>query len=239
MHLITPSNWLARLAQQSPIVSEWPVHVIPNALDVETYRPLDQSLAREQFGIDRDVPVVLFTLTTDLDDPRKGWDLLKQALLRLVAQGGGSIPDFEIAVIGHSEAPADWDSSLPRTHWLGRIDNEQLMALAYNVADVAAVPSRQDNLPQTATEAQACGIPVVAFDIGGLTDIVENSVTGFIARSFDSAELASRISTLLSDRPRRMAMREASAIRARALWSPDKVATAHRALFDEIIATGA
>jgi glycosyltransferase involved in cell wall biosynthesis len=236
IHLITPSTWLARLAGENPLVSAWPVRVIPNALDIETYRPMDQSIARAEFGIDPDVRVVLFTLTTDLDDPRKGWDLLKAALLRLVAQAGNLTPEFEIAVIGHSQAPADWDSRLPRTHWLGRIENEQQMALAYNVADVAAVPSRQDNLPQTATEAQACGIPVVAFDIGGLTDIVEDSVTGYVAKSFDGSEFASKLSTLLSDRPRRLAMGEASAARAKALWSPSTVAAAHTALFDEIIA---
>lgn len=237
IHLITPSTWLARLASESPLLSDWPVRVLPNALDVETYRPLDRSLARAHFGIETDVPLVLFTLTTDLDDPRKGWDLLKQSLLRLVSDDESLATPFEIAVIGHSHAPEDWDASLPRTHWLGRIHDEAQMALAYNVADVAVVPSRQDNLPQTATEAQACGVPVVAFEIGGLTDIVEDTVTGFIANAFDIAELASRISILLRDRPRRLAMGEASAIRARALWSPDTVAAAHTELFDEIIAT--
>ena len=60
------------------------------------------------------------------------------------------------------------------------------------------VPSRQDNLPNTAVEAQACGTPVVAFDIGGLLDIVEHGRTGWLALAFDTEDLASGILWVLT-----------------------------------------
>ena len=56
------------------------------------------------------------------------------------------------------------------------------------------VPSRQDNLPNTAVEAHACGTPVVAFRTGGLPDIVEHQRTGYLAQPFHTQDLAAGIS---------------------------------------------
>ena len=50
-----------------------------------------------------------------------------------------------------------------------------------------------DNLPNTAVEATACGVPVIAFDVGGLSDIVEHKVNGYLAKPFDPADLAAGI----------------------------------------------
>lgn len=56
------------------------------------------------------------------------------------------------------------------------------------------IPSRQDNLPNTGLEAHACGTPVVAFNTGGLPDIVDDRVTGALADPFEPASLAASIS---------------------------------------------
>jgi glycosyltransferase involved in cell wall biosynthesis len=64
------------------------------------------------------------------------------------------------------------------------------------------VPSRQDNLPNTAIEAHACGVPVVAFNIGGLPDIVEHQKSGWLAPAFDTENLAQGILWVLSDQRR-------------------------------------
>lgn len=50
-----------------------------------------------------------------------------------------------------------------------------------------------DNLPQTATEAQSCGVPVVGFNTSGLPDAVEHQRTGYLANAFDPADLAAGI----------------------------------------------
>jgi glycosyltransferase involved in cell wall biosynthesis len=229
-HVITPSAWLAEQVRASALLTEWPTHVIPNALDTMVFSPGPSAPARRHFGIDADARMVLVALTTDLDDPRKGFDLLRSALGRLSAAG----PAVELAVMGHGAPPTDWPAGLPRTHWLGRLADHDVVT-AYRAADAVVVPSRQDNLPQTGTEAQACGIPVVAFATGGLPDIVVPGETGYLAEPFDDADLAHGITWVLEDEQRRVILGGSARRRAVSLWSPDVVARAHIALFEEII----
>jgi glycosyltransferase involved in cell wall biosynthesis len=74
--------------------------------------------------------------------------------------------------------------------------------LFYSAADTVIVPSQQDNLPNCALEAHACGRPVVAFDVGGLPDIIEHKRTGYLAKSFDTEDLARGILWTLDDSAR-------------------------------------
>ena len=83
--------------------------------------------------------------------------------------------------------------------WTGHIDDERELARIYNAADVAVVPSRQDVLAQTATEAQACGIPVVTFAATGVVDTAIDGETGKFARAYDVDELGRAIVWVLAD----------------------------------------
>ena len=87
-------------------------------------------------------------------------------------------------------------------HWLGPVRDDHVMATIYSACDVMAVPSRVDNLPNTAVEANACGTPVAGFNIGGLPDIVSHQVSGWIAKAFDTEMFADGILWMLADRER-------------------------------------
>ena len=60
------------------------------------------------------------------------------------------------------------------------------------------ISSRHDNLPNVGIEAQACGTPVIAFNVGGLPDIVEHQKTGYLAKPFDINDLAQGIDWVLN-----------------------------------------
>ena len=106
---------------------------------------------------------------------------------------------------------------------------------AYNAADVMLVPSRQDNLPQTAVEAHACGVPVVAFKVGGLPDIVSHLASGFLAEPFETGALADGIEWVLGDESRRAALGKTAREFAVRNFSKPVIAEAYADLYGQIL----
>ena len=88
---------------------------------------------------------------------------------------------------------------------VGFVRDDAALCALYNACDTMVVPSRQDNQPQTATEALACGTPVVAFCASGLRELVEQGEDGYLAEPFDAADLARGIDAMLrADSPERL-----------------------------------
>lgn len=108
--------------------------------------------------------------------------------------------------------------------WRGNVDGDEALRALYCSADLLAVPSREDNMPLTAMEAQSCGVPVVAFDIGGLSDIVINEKTGLLVPTLDTKKLGAAISHLLSEQSLRIQMASEAERHAKHTWSPKVVA---------------
>lgn len=217
---MTPSGWLGECAGASALFSGWPRETIPNVLDTVRFSPMDRTAARRALGLPETVPIVLFGAHQGGDDPNKGYDLLLEALTELnrlpltpqpccVAFGQGAPRGAEVAGVP--------------VQWVGRVDDDARLVALYSAADVTVVPSRTENLPQTATEAQACGCPVVAFAATGLPDAVEHGTTGYLAAPFVPADLARGIAWVLADRERQRRLRAEARARAVRLWSPEVV----------------
>ena len=89
-----------------------------------------------------------------------------------------------------------------KTHYLGCLQDEISMALVYAAADVFVAPSLEDNLPNTVLESLSCGTPVVAFDIGGMPDMVSHKNNGYLAPGFDTTDLANGLLWVMDDKLR-------------------------------------
>lgn len=228
--LVTPSRWLAEQVRASKLLQDWPCVVIPNPVPTRVFRPHPMELARQVLGLPVGVPLVAFGAAGGTQDPNKGWDLLEPAL-PVLALG---VSDVEAVIFGESE-PRDPPRVGMPLHYLGRLNDDATLALLYSAVDVVIVPSRLENLPQIATEAQACGTPVVVFGGTGTEETVLDGLTGRVVRRFDSSELAAAVMGVLtadewSDRARDLARR-----RAEADWSPHVVAARVKELAAEII----
>jgi glycosyltransferase involved in cell wall biosynthesis len=233
MHIVCPSQWMADCARRSKLMRHWPVCVIPNPIDLNRWAPLDQREARALLDLPQDRPLVLFGALGGTVDSRKGADLLFDALQKLRQQVIGlSVEKLELVVFGQGPPLHSPDLGFP-IHYMGRFHDDISLRLLYAAADLFVIPSRQDNLPNTGIEAQACATPVVAFRTGGLTDIVEHCKTGYLADPFDSSSLAASIYSVLDDPQRRIRLGAAARQRAEKLWDPQRVAQLYAEVYKQ------
>ncbi|WP_198314780.1 MULTISPECIES: glycosyltransferase family 4 protein [unclassified Acidovorax] len=230
MHIVTPSRWLADCAKESVLMRDWPITVIPNAIDTDTWQPVDKALARSLLQLPPDVPLLLFGAWGGTGDAHKGFDLLQSALNHL----RGQLPGLELVIFGQLAPQESVDMGFP-VHYTGHLHDDVSMRLLYSAADVMVIPSRIDNLPNTGVEAHACGTPVVAFDACGLPDIVVHQQTGYLAKPYSTDDLARGIEWVLSKRDTHHATISINARkRAVDLWSSSIVAKQYMNLYGSI-----
>lgn len=178
--VVACSEWLAGEARQSALLSGFPIRSIPNPIDTTVWQPTDRRAARRALGLPLDKKLVLFG-AGNLRDERKGF--------RFVAEALGGLTGAELVVFGKND-PAVLAALPFPVHNLGVVSSENGLIAAYNAADVLAVPSLEDNLPNTIVEALACGTPVVAFATGGIPEMIQHRQTGWLAPPRDAAALS-------------------------------------------------
>ena len=193
--IVTPSKWLTSCVSKSVLMKDWPASVIPNPIDSDFWKPMDKYIAKKRLNLPTDVPLILFGAVGGSKDPRKGYNLLISTLNYI--RSNNQSKKIELVVFGQKKPIFLADYKFP-IHFLGHLNDKDLRD-AYNAADVMVVPSKQDNLPNTAVEAQICGTPVVSFDIGGLVDIIKHKKTGYLAKAFNTKDFAKGISWVLEN----------------------------------------
>lgn len=232
MRIIAPSQWMADCVGRSALMANAHIEVIPNLLNTELFVPLDSKECRFILGLPQDKILILFGAVRASSDFNKGYDLLLRALGHLAAADKEKA--YECVVFGQS-APAQGIPAPMKIHWLGFIDSDVTLSRIYSAADVMVVPSRIENLPQTATEAQSCGCPVVAFRTCGLPDAVEDRVTGYLAEPYAPEDLSYGIRWLTRDSSNTGSIRDAARERATRLWSADAIVPKYVAQYHSAI----
>ena len=197
--IVTPSRWLAQCAKSSSLLRNCRVEVIPNGLDTNVFKPIDQSVARAILNLPTDKRIILAGSVNAVEHPRKGFQYVLAALKDLASNSWKD--KVELAVFGATGAEQSTDTGLT-TRYLGYYKDEVSLALIYSAADVFVAPSVQENLANTVMESMACGTPCVAFNIGGMPDMIEHKRTGYLARPCDADDLSQGIAWLLSDEVR-------------------------------------
>jgi glycosyltransferase involved in cell wall biosynthesis len=193
--IVTCSHWLGEVAMKSSLLKNLIVHAIPNPIDTELFSPKDKQAARAKWGINPDAKIILFG-AANINDRRKGINYLVEALQHFKA-GHAQAANVEIVIFGKNK---HFDTStLPfPVHQLNIITSPADLAQVYSLADVFVSPSIEDNLPNMVMEAMACGTPVVAFNTGGIPDLIDHNINGYMAEFKSAADLATGISVLLS-----------------------------------------
>jgi len=230
IHMIPASTWLQETLQESALMSSWRNTRIPHVVSDQLFAPMDRREARQLLGIDGEFPAILFLASAGIHDHRKGFDLLERAIPIVQDR----FPDIRIFIAGPPD-PNYVSPSDANVIWLGELTGDDELRSAYCAADVVAIPSREDNMPLTAMEAQTCGRSVVAFGIGGLTDIVADQASGLLVETCNTADLGDALSIALEDALGANRMGVVARERALAIWSPRRVVSKYMELYESVL----
>jgi glycosyltransferase involved in cell wall biosynthesis len=184
--IVAPSTWMQWSVSESRLMTGKPVWQIANTLETDIFKPTVKKSGKEQLGLSQGKFIFLSGFMPSRKDLHKGTDYLLAALELLKARLGARAGDVEIVVFGNRNLE-DMPEFPFKTSFLGTINDDARLALCYSAADAFLIPSLEDNLPNTVMESLACGTPVIAFQTGGIPDMVKHEQNGYLAR-YRSAE---------------------------------------------------
>ncbi|MGJ3252740.1 MAG: glycosyltransferase family 4 protein [Elainellaceae cyanobacterium] len=230
--IVTPSSWMADCVRASSLFRDRRVEVISFCLDTERYRPIDTKTARDILKLPQDKNLILFGALSATADPRKGYHLLMPALQNLSQMDLHD--NTELVVFGASQPEKPTELGF-KAHYLGSFQDDITLAIVYSAADVMVVPSLQESFGQTASEALACGTPVVAFNATGLKDIVDHQTNGYLAQPYEIKDLANGITWVLQNQQRHAQLRESARLKAITTFSLELQAKQYLSLFTEVL----
>lgn len=200
---VTPSRWLGKCVSESALFAGNRVEVIPNGVDESFYSPADKAAARTRWGLPLGKKLILFGAMAATSEPRKGFQELSSALAHLSADVNSN--GIELVVFGGRERKTGMVANMT-SHFVGSVNDQKGIVDLYSCADVFVAPSLQDNLPNTVLEAMACAVPVVAFNIGGMPDMIRHQQNGYLADYRSPMSLAEGLRWVLDDPVRYRAM---------------------------------
>lgn len=194
IYYVACSRWLESEAKSSALLKGQKITSIPNPIDTHIYKKGNKQEARQRLGLPLDKKLILFA-SQRVTNVNKGMSYLVDACRQL----GDLTKDLcEVVILGgHAEEVLE---QLPmKAHPLGYINDEQRVVDVYNAADVFVLPSLSENLPNTIMEAMACGVPCVAFKVGGIPEEIDHLKNGYVAAYRDAADLAKGIAWVLQE----------------------------------------
>ncbi len=179
--------------------------IVPPGVDLDLFRPVPCEDARASLGLPPDQHMILFVGRIQ---PIKGIDNLILAMAQVIERRPALRSKVSLSIIGGAGDPAT-DSELLRLQalreslgigdlvtFLGSRDQDTLVNY-YNAASVVVVPSYYESFGMVALEAMACGTPVIASDVGGLSLNIADGYNGYLVPQGDVDEMAYKLGLLL------------------------------------------
>lgn len=236
--IVTPSHWLAGVARQSRLFGDRRIEVIPNPIETEIFQPLAKASAKKRLGI----PPNAFTFVAQSSvESRKEFPQLIAAIrralrtprFRKLADAGR----IHFIFFGSQSQPLD-APDIPFTH-LGWSNKTRQLVTLYSAGDAFILPSLEDNLPNVMLESISCGTPLIAFDVGGMPDVIQPNKTGWLAPVGDFETLAQLLVDCALNPEDCRALQPLCRHEAEAHYSMEVIAQRFLALYRELLPASA
>jgi glycosyltransferase involved in cell wall biosynthesis len=232
LYVATPSQWLMNRALNSIFrraVREW--KVIPNGIDLSVFRPTSKSAARRELGLPHNAWISLFVGFNLGSNKFKDYETIRQAITQAGIRGNGYT--HYLVCVGEAGEEQRHGSAL--IHFVNYQKNRNKLARYYQAADVYLHASHADNFPTAILEAMGCGTPVIATDVGGIAEQLEDGRTGLLVPAHDAAALLERVTCLQNNDVLRKAIGVAASHRAQKLFSLELMVDRYLNWYEEIL----
>jgi glycosyltransferase involved in cell wall biosynthesis len=191
LKIVTPTSWMQQQAKKSWVFRYQDCSEIPNPIDTAFLSQPNKLAARDQLGFS-EKDFVSVVMAKDLQDPNKNVGLALKALEQVAVDT--QLP-LKLLLIGKNGA--SYSSPTLKVHWAGELDAVEASKVA-SAADCLLSSSIAESAGMTIVECAAMGIPAVAMENGGTASLIENSVTGVLAKDLES--FAAGVMTLATDK---------------------------------------
>lgn len=228
LHLVAPSQWLMSKVKQS-ILKDRPITVIYNGIDTNLFKPGNKDELRQKYGLPKDKKIILFSSKGGSKNIWKGWQYAEKVIAKYQTRD-----DIIFLCMGGYDREMENDTY--KISYIPYTSDPAIMAEYYALSDILLYPSLADNCPLTVLEAMACGLPVLAFNTGGIPELVRHKQQGYIADYKNSSDLDNGLEWLLGLTPSQLAdMYSSSRARAEEKFSLEKMVDNYLKLYFKVI----
>ena len=194
--IVTPSQWLAECSRKSKLFKHCRIETIPYGLETNVFFPTPKAQAKKLLNINSDT-IALLVGADEGNEHRKGFTELYNALQLCHEELQPLIKSNKIILLSFGNPNYQLQQlDIPILNF-GQIQDDTLLAQIYSAADMFLLPSLEDNLPNTMLEAMSSGTAVLAFQVGGIPDLIEEGITGKIIAGMDIHQMSRAILELV------------------------------------------
>jgi len=190
LYLTTPSVWLKEQISHS-FLSIFPIKVIPNGIDLSIFKPGSRIAARKKLNLPEDAKIILSILHNEF----KNKDLIFETINKIAVEHN---IDYVHINLQREKQPNVISNNI-KTVFPAFVKDPNIMALYYQASDLFIHSASGEIFGRTIAEAMACELPVVGMDNQAVSELIEDSVTGFLVPYGDTDLMAQRISEILKN----------------------------------------
>ncbi len=232
LHFAVPCRWMMDKLNHSmvaPAIAS--ARIIHHGIDLSVFQPGDRIQARRALGLPEDACILMFASKGIRTNVAKDYVTLRATLEKLGTSGGKA----QLIFLAVGEEGATETIGRAQLRFVSHIADRATLAGYYRAADIYVHAARAEQWGLSITEAMACGLPVVASNVGGIPDQVAEGQSGFLAPVGDADCMAERVGQLLKNQPQRKEMGEWACRRAHAEFGVSTMTENHLKFYESVI----
>lgn len=233
LYVATPCQWLMDKVKESilaPAMIEG--RVIPNGVDTSIFYPGEKELVRRELGLPINEPILLFVANGIKNNPFKDYSTLRKTIELLGEQSQTPLHFIALGEDGEQEQVGQ-----VTIHYISRISDMKLVTQYYRASDLYIHVAKAETFPNTVLEAMACGVPVIASNVGGIPEQVDDGITGLLIPAQNAELMARSASLLLKDPILREKMGKAAMLKVKDRFTLTHQVEQYLQWYEEILQT--